>query len=260
MNGLPEHTSAAQLSLYANCPRKYRLRYIEREPPEYRSVSLALGSTVHSAIGWWVERRKAGQRPSSAELAAIVRADLTAATDASTRYGKWTHPDLERHAQRLVECFVGEHGDLPVNDIEARFDLELVDPETGEVMPRKLLGYFDFVLADRTVVELKTARSDYSDVAIAGSLQFGGYRLALDHFGLGQMRVLAIIKNVTPRLQEVRLAPDAKAARFFLEAACSIETAILAGHFPPAPGFGCGMCEYQHRCLGVGEAQRGQAA
>jgi hypothetical protein len=59
------------------------------------------------------------------------------------------------------------HGDLPVVATEMRFEMELVEPDTGEVMPRKLVGYFDLVLADGGVVELKTARGSYSNVDLA---------------------------------------------------------------------------------------------
>ena len=58
---LPDHTSAAQLACYAACPRKYEYRYVEGAPPEYKSVSLALGAAVHSSIGWWFEQRLAGR-------------------------------------------------------------------------------------------------------------------------------------------------------------------------------------------------------
>ena len=261
MNELPRHTSASQMGTYATCPRKFRFKYLDGAEPEYRSVSLALGSAVHSAIGWWFDQKNAGEKPTLEGAGAIVRADLTAATDEATRYGKWTHEDLEKHAERLVQCFLNRYAELPVEDTEARFDLELIDPDTGEVMPRTMLGYFDFILNDRRVVELKTARSAYSEVDIVKNLQFGGYRHALRQLGIGdEMHVVVILKNKAPRLQNIRLEPDAQCEEFFLRTAADIERAILAGHFPAAPGFGCGGCEYQRRCLGIGEHNHEQAA
>lgn len=261
MSELPEHTSAVQLGLYATCPRKYHLRYIFRAQAEFKSVSLALGAAVHSAIGWWFEQRGTGGAPTREDVATIVRADLTAATDEATRYGKWTHEDLEKHAERLVQCFLDKYAALPVKDNEARLTLELIDPETGEVMPRKVLGHLDFVLDDGRVVELKTARSAYTDIDVAKNLQFGGYRLALRQLGIAdEMHVVVLVKNKAPKLQHIRLKPDERSERFFLRAACDIEHAILAGHFPAAPGFGCGTCEYQRRCLGIAEEDHASAA
>jgi len=252
MTALPEHTSAAQLSTYSSCPRKYKLRYLDHAEPEFRSVTLALGSAVHSAIGWWFTERGTNCRPSLDELKMIVRADLTAATDERTRYGQWTHEALEKHAEALVQRFLDRHGELAVRATEVRFDLELHDPETGEVLPRKLLGYFDLMLDDGSAVELKTARSNYTAVDIARSLQFGGYRLALERLRIGdELRIIVMIKNKAPRLQEIWLGADRHATEFFLHAVASIERAILDGHFPPALGIGCAACEYQKRCLGV---------
>jgi putative RecB family exonuclease len=258
---LPERTSAAQLGLYATCPRKYRYKYIDEFEPEFKSVSLALGSAVHSAIQWFYDRRNNGCTTARQEIATIVRADLTAATDATTRYGKWSQNDLTKHAERLVDCFLDKYADLPVASCELRFDLELYDPETGETMPRPLVGYLDFVLRDGRVVELKTARSEYSEIDIAKNLQFGAYQIALEHLGVGdEMHVVAIIKNKSPRLQHVRLQRDERSRLFFLRAAADIERAILAGHFPPAPGMSCSGCEYQARCLGIAAHGQDSAA
>jgi hypothetical protein len=261
MSELPKHTSAAQLALYASCPRKYRYRYLQQAEPEYKSVSLALGAAVHSAIGWWFEQKQSEQTPTLQEVDAVVRADLTAMTNEATRYGRWTHEDLERHAEQLVRCFLDRHGDLPVKEIESRFELDLFDVETGEVLPRKLIGYLDFLLNDGRVIELKTARSEYTAVDIAANIQFGAYRHALRQLDLGSELVLAvIIKNKRPRLQQVVLRPDPGTERRFLQTAVGIERAIHAGHFHRAPGQQCGGCEFQHRCLGLPEVIRDQAA
>ena len=76
---LPDTTSATQLSTYADCPRKYRYRYLDHAEPEYKAVGLALGSAVHSSIGWYYERRRDGKAPSISEVMSITGADLTAA-------------------------------------------------------------------------------------------------------------------------------------------------------------------------------------
>ncbi len=248
---LPDHTSAAQLSTYAACPKKYRLRYLERAKPEFRSVSLALGTVVHSGIEWWFEQRLAGRKPRIEEAEAIVPADFAAATEGEVRWGKWTPPDLRDHATRLVTHFLERHGDLPVRAVEARFTLELVDPETGEVMPRRLLGFFDLLLGPRGAVELKTARSDWDQFDVASNIQVGAYLTAMEAYDIADtLDVLVLVKNRKPRTQELRLAPRPEVKRWFLESASAIERAIHAGHFPPAPGRGCANCEYQKRCLG----------
>jgi hypothetical protein len=43
--------------------------------------------------------------------------------------------------------------------------------------------------------------------------------------------------------------------RWFFHAARSIEDAIAAGHFPPAPGPTCFECEFGRACLEWGQPQ-----
>lgn len=248
---LPEHTSAAQLSTYAMCPKKYRLRYVDRAEAEFKSVSLALGSTVHSSIGWWFQQRMRGRQPRLEEALEIVPADFAAATDGETRWGQWTKEALESHAARLVLHFLEKFGELPVRAIETRFTLDLYDPDTGEMLPRRLLGFFDLLIGAAGAVELKTARNDWDRFDIASNVQVAAYLMAIDVLRAAEtLDILVIIKNKSPRIQQVRLRPRPESRRWFLESASSIERAIQDGHFPPAPGRGCASCEYQQRCLG----------
>lgn len=251
---LPDFTSASQLSTYARCPRKFRFRYLEKAEPEFHAVGLALGSVVHGATQWWVEQRREGREPGVDDVMEIVRADFGAATHDGVRWGAWTPADLRAHAERLVKTFIDHFGELRVEETEMRFELSLYDPETGECVERPLIGYFDFYLGPGRVLELKTARSDYTELDLTTSLQFAAYLMALDqHWEGGELDLAVLIKNRTPRVQRLKLHPNAKTERWFLSAATEIERSIQAGLFPPAPGYGCSGCEYQRRCLGAME-------
>jgi CRISPR/Cas system-associated exonuclease Cas4 (RecB family) len=249
---LPDHTSATQLTTYARCPRKYRYRYLEDAEPEFRAVGLALGSVVHGAAEWWFNAKLAGQKPTVEEAMDIVRADFAAATHDGLRWGQWTYGDLEAKAQRLVRTFLEHVGDTEVVATEQRFEIALYDPETGESLPRPLIGYFDQVLGPGRVMELKTSRSDYKPLDLTVSLQLAAYLSALGQEGShGELELVVLIKNRVPRVQRLKLHPNARTERWFLRAATDIERAIQAGLFPPAPGYGCASCEYQNRCLGA---------
>lgn len=253
---LPEFTSATQLSTYSWCPRKFRFRYLDSAEPEYRSVSLALGSVVHGVIEWWFEARRSGGTPTVHDAMNILRADFAAAMHDDVRLGKWTPGDLRDHAGRLVRCFLEQLGETEVQGTEMRFELSLYDPDTGECMERPLVGYFDLYLGEGRAMEIKTARSEYTPLSLTTNLQFGAYLMALDeHSEAGELDLAVIVKNRSPRIQRLKLHPNARSERWFLKAATTIEAAIQSGHFPPAPGLGCGGCEFQRRCLGqVGEA------
>lgn len=252
--GLPDFMSASQLSTYTRCPRKFRFRYLDRAEPEFRSVSLALGSVVHGAAQWWAEERRDGREPETKEVMDIVRADFAAAIHDGLRWGKWTPGDLRAHAERLVRAFIEHAGELEVEGTEMRFELSIYDPDTGECIERPLIGYFDFYLGPGRVMELKTARSEYSALDLSTSLQFAAYLMALDqHWEGGELDLAVLIKNRVPRVQRLKLHPNERTERWFLRAATDIERSIQAGLFPPAPGFGCGSCEYQRQCLGAVE-------
>ncbi len=142
---------------------------------------------------------------------------------------------------------------------EVRFDFVILDPDTGEQMPRPLVGYFDAELATGNVIELKTARRAYSEVDLRVGLQFAAYRTAARHFGV-DVEVIALVRTKSPKVQHVVLPHDRDVSRWFMRSAASIERAILAGHFPPAPGMACSSCEFRRACLGVeAEAADGEA-
>ena len=248
-----EHTSASQLSTYARCPRQYELRYLLDAPSEFTSVSLVVGSVFHAAVSYWFEQKLVGKRPGTEEINTIVAADFAAATtDTTVRWGKWTPGDLQEHTRRLVWAGLSRFGELPVSQTDVRFTMELHDHETGEVLPRHLLGYFDLVLDDGTVIELKTARAEYKPMDVATSIQFGAYLMAVEELKLSKgLDLIVAVKNKTPRFQQLRISPSARSERRFLATATAIERAIEAGHFPPSPGWTCGGCEFQRRCLGA---------
>ncbi len=251
---LPRHTSASQLATYASCPRRYELRYVLKVEPERRGTGLALGSAVHGGVQWWFEQRAAGDQPDVEQALRIFHADL----GAGLAYGNidWrdtTHDELRQDGERLVRAFLLEHADLAVRAVEVPFEMSIIDPVTGRHMPRQVVGYFDMELASGNVLELKTARAAYSDeIALATNLQFAAYRTAARYAGV-DVEVYALVRTKAPKVQHVVLPHDRRVSRWFMHAATSIEHAILAGHYPPAPSpTSCGMCEHQRTCLGIG--------
>lgn len=259
--GLPEHTSASQLTTYASCPRKYALRYLEGAAAEDRGPSLVIGSVVHSAVAWFYDAQIAGEQPTVQDALDIGRADFAAQLHGPPiRLGQWTRDDLRAHALRLAAFFLGRHSELPVVATEERISLEVVHPTTGEVLGRPLLGYLDLRLENRKVIELKTARSRYQPTDLASNLQFGAYAASLDALQLETLDVWVILKNRSPDLQKLRVSKSIERLTWFFEAAQEIEAAIDAGHFPPSPGWTCATCEYRTRCLGSAVSPVSQAA
>ena len=249
-NDLPETTSASQLSTYAACPRKYAYRYVERRDPERHSPALALGSSVHTAIAWWFEARSRGEGPSLEDAARIVRADLGAALSAREyTWDKEAPAELEASADKLVRAFLDAHGSLRVIDSEVPFEMQIIDPDTGEHLRRTLIGYLDLELESGNFIELKTAKRSYSDNDVQVGLQFAAYRTLARYHGV-DLELVALIRTKTAKVQHLLLPHDCAVSEWFMRAAAHIERAIEAGHFPPAPGMSCSACEYRRACLG----------
>ncbi len=252
MAEIPPATSASQLQTYAMCPRRYALNYVYGAEPEFRSKALVLGSAIHSSIAWWFTERIEGRVPAISSAEEIMTADLAAAVAGeNVRWKDGTPEDLEEEGRRLLRTYLSVHGDLPVAQVEQKFEVDLADPETGEVLGRNLVGYFDLTLEDQSVIELKTSSRGWREVDLARHLQVGTYCVAWNslHGGPSQIEVHVIVKlKREPRVESYRVERGEPATRWWLTAAGAIERAIAARHFPPTPGPLCTECEYDSAC------------
>jgi len=254
---VPPTTSASQLVSYAMCPRKYAAQYVYGVEPEFTSLPLVLGSVVHSGIEWWFGERLEGRSPTMDEALEVVRADIAAAISGVNVRWKDTTPDeLEAQAKDLVRIYLEEKGDLPVASMEVAFSIDLESPTVeGDFLPRPLKGYFDLVLGDHRVIEIKTSSKAWPDSFLERHLQVGAYASVWNalHGGPSQVELHVIVKNKKPRLDVIEVERGEKNTSWWFGAARAIEEAILAGHFPPSPGPLCVECEYQRTCARWGE-------
>ena len=260
MTDIPPNTSASQLVTYAMCGRLYFYRYILHAEPEFRSLNLALGSAVHSTIGWWFQEILQGHQPTIESAERIFSADIAAETvQMPIRWKNQTPDELEGKGQALVRAYLKTHGDLPVVRVEQRFEVDIENPETGESLPRPLVGYFDLVVRKGDeIVEIKTTSKAWHPKSLLRHLQVGSYVTAANvlHGGPARVIIHAILKQKVPRIEEYPVERGESDNGWFFHAAKAIESAILAGHFPPAPGPTCFECEFGKACL----AYRGETA
>jgi CRISPR/Cas system-associated exonuclease Cas4 (RecB family) len=118
-----------------------------------------------------------------------------------------------------------------------------------------LKGYFDLVLEDQRVIEVKTSSKAWPDSFLERHLQIGAYASVWNalHGGPSQVELHILVKNKKPRLDAVQIERGEKNTSWWFGAAKAIEEAILDGHFPPSPGPLCVECEYQRTCARWGE-------
>lgn len=256
---LPPATSASQLVSYATCARKFFLQYVAHAEPEYRSLSLVLGSAVHSAVGWYFGERMEGREPNVAAAEDICAIDLEALSmDQPIRWKNETPESLEAEGRRLVRTFLATNGHLAVTAIEERFEVPLVHPRTGETLGRPLRGFFDLLLEDR-VIELKTSSRGWSDFELVRHLQVGAYAFASSvlYPNLSRVEVNVIVKlKGKPRVEKYLVERTTSELGWWLEAAAAIEATIQSGSFPPSPSPLCHTCEYEKRCASMTEPRR----
>lgn len=249
---MPPSTSASQLVSYAMCPRKYAMNYVYGAAPAFRSLSLVLGSAVHSAVGWYFEQRMRGVTPEVAEAEAILAADLQAETEGKVvRWKDHTPASLEEEGRRLLRAYLATKADLPVVAVEQPFIVDLVDPFTDECIGRQMKGFFDLVLEGGKVVELKTSSRGWQEFDLIRHLQVGAYAFAWNalHGGPSQVQVDVIVKlKREPRVETYLIERGERDTLWWLAAAREIECGIAAGIFPPSPSGLCHECEYEVAC------------
>jgi putative RecB family exonuclease len=141
--------------------------------------------------------------------------------------------------------------------VEQPFRVPLIDPETGALLDRDLVGTLDRLEQDAdgrvVMVDLKTAARKYSDLQVEASVQLSVYSYATAMNGLADQETLrlrfdVLTKTKTPELHRYWTTRDQAATRRLYRLAAEVLTAIEAGVFPPHPGWQCGDCAFRGRC------------
>lgn len=243
MRELPLYSSASQLACYASCPRKYEYIYVHGLNPEVKALVLVFGSAVHGALAWWFTERLEGRIPTVANAERIFLADLAAEIEPGD-VSESELVEVEQQGRELVRLYLERHGDLRVAAVEQPFEIELHDPVTGELLPRRLRGYFDLVLADGSVVEIKTAaRSWGRSPDLRRHLQISAYSFATKK----SVEAHVLVKKKLPTVEVFRSGNN----NWWLAAAVSLERAIMSGIYPPRPSPMCSTCDYEQTCAGA---------
>ena len=136
--------------------------------------------------------------------------------------------------------------------VEQPFELDLADPETGELLDVRLRGIIDLVEEGETLVDLKTAGRTLEQGGLERHLQLSTYALAF-----------FLLHGVDPEAPARHVAQDreaaARAARDHPHASRTSagrpgssqrgrEPAIETEHFFPNPSWRCTECEYFAHC------------
>jgi len=243
--------SLSQVQTYLGCSLKYRFQYVEQIPKAWRTGAIAFGTSVHAAVEWFHRQRMEGATPSVQAVLEVFEADWYAQNVEPLVFSeKESQDSLARKAGALLEVYLGaSHGPAPAA-VEQFFELDLADPETGEVFDLRLKGVIDLIEEGDVLVDLKTAARTLAAGDLERHLQLSTYALAffLRSGTIPSLRLDLLLKTAKPRLERLttsRTREDlAWTARLIKEVADAIQTE----HFYPNPSWRCSECEYFAHC------------
>jgi len=247
----PRVLSISQVNAYLGCPLKYRFQYVDKIPRPWRVAAMAFGTSVHAAVEWFHRERLAERSPQLSQVLQVFDADWYAQNTEPLVFSERESKDsLAEKGRAMLQLYVeSANGAKPVA-VEQPFELDLADPETGEVLDVRLRGIIDLVEEGETLVDLKTAGRTLESGGLERHLQLSTYALAffLLRGQIPKLRLDLLLKIAKPRLERhetTRSVEDLSwTARLIREVSLAIETE----HFFPNPSWRCTECEYFAHC------------
>lgn len=264
LDGMPDRLFACtptRLMTFADCPRRYRMTYLERPPPRPGPpwAHTSLGVSVHNALrAWWEEPRPLRTPAQAGRL--VVHGWIEAGFRDAEQSARW-----RERAREMVERYVdGLDPDRPPRALERR-----VAARTTRLAVSGRVDRLDERDGALVVVDYKTgrrplgvddARSSLAlalyAVAAARTLRLPCRRVELHHLPTGRVLAWEHTEGTLARhvARAEAIAADAVAATDALRARASPDVA-----FPPRPGPLCPWCDLRRHCpegQAVGPARR----
>jgi len=255
----------SQVKCWLRCPRQFELKYVRGLEPAFVPVNLAFGSAVHEALAAFYTEIKSTGKPLPPEL--VI--DTFRAAWAKAEEGRVPlQADEDEGAAGLIVdkgvsllCAFNQHageGHVPdvVEAVEMGFDVELHDPDTGEVLDERLVGTVDLLVQEqgkRVVYEHKTSSKKYTHDQLDNDFQVTAYKLAARQLGLGEvgLRFQVLVKTKAPVVQIAEVSRTAQSEDDFLRTVGGVLKAIDAGVSYPIRGWVCRSCPFAHGCSGA---------
>lgn len=248
------HLSFTQLNMFLRCPRQYEFRYIEglKVPPS--------GAMVQSRV--WHETLELNYRQkvvSDEDLALGQMQEFFAARFDEAVAGEEVAFEPDEKPGKLKDqgtaIVAAHHGTIAPAVrpalVEERFTVDL-----GEDFPFDLVGVWDLVERDGTIVDNKAYGRQPRQEDLDKDLQFTayalGYRTTHGRVEPG-LRMDAIVKTKNPRPVQLHTRRTNDDCRWLLGLIEQVAKAIDAGVFYPNPqGWHCSprFCGYWDRCMG----------
>ena len=157
--------SPSRVVTYDMCPRQYHYKYELRWSPLKRSVNLAFGSAIDTALSAYL-------REETRDPATLFNVEFAQRAHDGLKWGKWDREKLTKTGLRLCELFVAGW--------EASNLVVLRDPQGEPVVQRQLRidfgnGIVASPIIDLMALDLETLRVLTIDLKTATSQLFDGF-------------------------------------------------------------------------------------
>jgi RecB family exonuclease len=258
-----------RLSTWLDCPRRYRMTYLDRPPPGKGPpwAHNSLGASVHNALaGWW--RLPRHERTVSAAVGLVESGWIEegfAGPAQSAAYRSWAAELVRAYASGL------DPAAEPVGverTVATRTDLIAVSGRIDRLDRRRAADGS----ADLVVVDYKTGRHALTADDARTSLSLALYAIAAGRTLRQPCRRVELHHLPTRQVLSWEHTPDSlarhlrRAEHIATECAAADDlyrggrdgaagtdgttepSAGLDGVFAPRPGLGCGWCDYRAHC------------
>lgn len=249
-----ETLSASALSLYISCSLKFRFQYVDRLPRLFRSSNQVFGTAMHAALEWLHKELRNLRKPPLDEILRVFEADWHAQlVDGDIRFEDDDPAALVVKGKQLLSRYYAEA--IPVSGVKAAelaFQLPLVNPETGEVLPAPVRGYIDLVEADGTVTEFKNSARTMPVTDLPDNVQLTTYAWAYDTlFGKPpkDVKLVNLVRTKTPKIETHLTGREPKDyVRLFHLGKEVLHAAEQDVYLPNRGCWMCKSCEYEQDC------------
>src|SRR5713226_6850836 len=136
--------SVSQVNADLACPLKYRFQYVDKIPRPWRVAAMAFGTSVHAAVEWFHKERLADRTPEIEAVLQVFDADWYAQNVEPLVFSERESKDsLAEKGRAMLQLYLESGSDTKPVAVEQPFELDLADPETGEVLDVRLRGIID---------------------------------------------------------------------------------------------------------------------
>lgn len=256
--------SKSAITEYLICPKKFQYHYVLAAAPEFRPLTMVFGSAMHEVIGSFYRHLLVGNpRPDLQWLLDDWRIVWKLASkDPLIQWEHHTPESMGAMGEALLAVFNDNVHPRKVEGVEYPFSVDLIDPDTGQALDTKLVGFIDLIESDEDgeliLSELKTASKKMGDAQSESQLDGLVYAYAMDQLGHHQImaadrretlvRYDVLVKTKTPSFQQVFVSKEPGDYRRLVRTIKAILGSIESAAFHPVEGWACKGCQFRTAC------------